>query len=129
MGKLVNYGAGEMSDRLTVLALKLLFGTEAGRDVTHFRNEQVVLLTQIRGRTLNGTWFEAYTELAAVNAALWHAEDDLREMRKLDDRSLESLEVAALMAFRIQELNDRRAGLIEKINHDAGDGSGPEKLS
>jgi hypothetical protein len=125
MGKLVNYGAGEISDRLTVLALKLLFGTEAERDVTHFRNEQAVLLTQLRGRTLNGAWFEAYTELAAVNAALWHAEDDLRVMRKIEQAGI----LAADLAFRIQALNDHRATLIEKINHDAGDGSGPEKLS
>lgn len=126
MGKLVNYGAGEISDRLTVLALKILFGTEAGKDVSHFRNEQTVLLTQIHARTLNGVWFDAYTGLAAVNAALWHAEDDLRAMRRSGTPNTDDI---AVLAFRIQSLNDQRAALIARINSDAGDTVGTEKLS
>lgn len=130
--KLVNYGVGEISDRLSILALKILFGAEGGKDTAHFSNERVVLLTQLRGRTLNGKWFDAYTDLAAVNSALWHAEDDLRELRAgpafmgLSPVSAAAEKVAGL-AFRIQVLNDQRAALIERINQEAGDTLGTER--
>lgn len=121
--RLKNYGPGEISDRLSILALKRLFGGEAGRDLTTFNNEWAILLTEIRSRTLNGKWFEAVLELAAVNSALWHAEDDLREYRDMGYNAVgipESLAVVSL-AFRIQALNDQRAGLIDRINRDAGE--------
>lgn len=135
--RLKNYGAGEVSDRLSILALKRLFGTEAGKDVKHFEAEGAVLLSEIRTRTLNGKWFTAYTDLAAVNAALWHAEDDLRSWREKykDQTPIDKgtaiynwMEVGKL-AFRIQFLNDRRAELIGLINHDAGDVLGDEKIN
>lgn len=121
--RLINPGAGEISDRLSILALKLLFGAEAGKDVTHFQTEKAALLVQLRGRTLNGRWFEAYTELAAINAALWHAEDDLRSLRLSGLTTPE----ASTLAFRIQALNDQRAACVEKINRDAGEHGGTEK--
>src|ERR1700676_1554522 len=86
--RLLNWGPGECSDRLTILALKILHGTDAGKDVKHFTDERNALLTDIRARTLNGKWFEAVLELAAVNAALWHAEDRLRMLRAHLERAL-----------------------------------------
>lgn len=141
--KLVNYGAGELSDRLTILALKILIGSEAGKDVAHFEQERAVLLTQIRSRTLNGVWFEQVLALGAVNAALWHAEDDLRTWREKlrptgpDSTGLrgpgEGYKAAVVievvdLAFRIQALNDARAELIRTINVHAGDEVGREKI-
>lgn len=140
--RLINYGPGEISDRLSILALKIVVSTEKGRDATHFRTEQTALLTQIRARTLNGKWFEAYTALAAVNALLWHAEDELRLHRAQGRRYLgglppampEDVQVATwtqaivVLAFRIQALNDERAALVQKINEDAGEAGGAEKL-
>jgi hypothetical protein len=117
--RLKNYGVGEVSDRLSILALKRLFGAQTGKDITHFTTEHTALLSEIRSRTLNGKWFEAYTELAAVNAALWHAEDDLRAMRMVWDGSAHQEIVNT--AFRIQDLNDQRAALIERINKDTGE--------
>ena len=124
--RLVNYGAGELSDRLTILSLKLLFGAEAGKDLTAFTAERTVLLSQIRSRTLNGVWFASLLELAAVNAALWHAEDDLRAIRLASPEL--SLAATVALAFRIQMLNDQRATLIEKINKDAGEGGSSDKV-
>ena len=133
--RLVNYGAGEMSDRLTILALKLLYGLDAGKDVKHFRDERNALLVQIRARTLNGVWFEQVLDLGATNAALWQAEDHLRGRRRAVEHEEDEGVIAAhyaeagRLAFRIQALNDQRAALIERINQDAGDaGSGKEKL-
>ena len=142
--RLVNCGPGEWSDRLSILSLKILVGQEQNKDITHFRTEQTALLTSIRTRTLNGTWFEQVLELAAVNSLLWHAEDDLRAWReKYKDRGPDSsglsggpgsgfiaatVEKVARLAFRIQELNDRRAALVQEINARAGETSGMEKL-
>ncbi len=125
--RLENPGVGEISDRLSILALKVLFGHEQGKDIAHFKAEQGALLSKIRTRTLNGKWFEAYTELAAVNAVLWHAEDTLRALRNQVPSTI--VDVACSVAFRIQALNDTRAVLIERINKDAGEHLGGEKLN
>lgn len=127
--RLVNYGAGEISDRLTILALKILHGTVGGKDVQHFKTEQTALLQQIRARTLNGKWFDAVLDLAAVNGALWQAEDDLRQWRtELAISTAQHSDAIVELAFRIQYLNDQRAALVQQINKDAGDALGQEKL-
>jgi len=132
MSRLTNPGPGEITDRLTILALKLLFGAEAGKDCTLWSTERATLLGMIRTRTLNGKWFEAVLELAAVNAALWHAEDALRARRHVCEAgvgiSAAGWEAAATLAFRIQALNDQRAALVERINRDAGEGGPSDKL-
>lgn len=126
--RLIDPGTGELSDRLSILALKLLFGREAGKDVSHFEKEQTSILIKIRTKDLNGAWFHCYTELAAVNAALWHAEDALRRLREdPPSRAPTVWEDIGRLAIRIQAFNDRRAELIAAINKEAGDGDGPEK--
>ena len=134
MGRLTNPGIGDIVDRLTILSLKILSGTEQGKDTAHWRNEQVILLSQIRARTLDGPWFPLALDLAAVNGMLWHAEDDLRALRQIDlaqdsEATRQGEATAARTGFRIQELNDRRAGLIESINQISGDDPAPEKLT
>lgn len=124
MSRLVNPGTGEISDRLSILALKIRAGSDAAKDVTHFETERAALLTKIHARVLNAMWFDAFIDLAAVNAFLWQAEDELRTLRggKPDpDRTVD-------VAFRIQALNDRRAMLIEQINKEAGDPAEKEKI-
>jgi hypothetical protein len=126
--KLVNLGAGEISDRLTILALKITVGSERGSDVAHFEAERAALLQKIHSRTLNGAWFDAILELGAINALIWHAEDDLRAWRSPDHvYTMPDLEAIRILAFRLQALNDRRAGLVQQINKDAGDGDSKEK--
>jgi hypothetical protein len=125
--RLIDPGVGEVTDRLTILSLKLLFGAETGRDLAHFQKEQSALLAKIRTRDLNGAWFHSLLELAAVNAALWHREDDLRALRS-EGQTLQNVDAIVECAFRIQELNDRRAVLIAAINKEAGDGGGEEKV-
>ena len=122
--RLINYGLGEITDRLSILSLKKLFGEQAGRDIAHWRNEQTALLVQTRNRTLN---LELSLELAAVNAALWHKEDELRAYRRHGGTVVPAVAIVSC-AFRIQELNDQRAALVHKINELAGDASAAEKL-
>lgn len=130
--RLVNYGPGEITDRLTILALKILYGRKAGKPVAHFETEKAALLAQIRSRTLNGKWFDAVVELAAINGALWRSEDALRQLRKDlqpgGARDGNGWGEAAIIAFGIQELNDDRAALVHRINQEAGEAAGQEKV-
>jgi len=124
--KLVNPGAGELTDRLTILALKILHRGAEGQPTKHFEDERNALLVQIRARTLNGAWFEQVLQLGAVNAAIWYAEDALRTLRE-EGPTDALLQKAGLVAFRIQGLNDERSQLVEAINKLTGEHTGEEK--
>lgn len=127
--RLRNYGPGELADRLTILALKRLHGAEAGKDCAQWNNEWAILQTEVRSkRTLS---LEAVLDLAAINAALWTAEDDLRLLRGRESRDHldESFyQDATRCGFRIQSLNDQRAALVDRINA-AGGEAGSDKVS
>lgn len=125
--KLIDPGIGDVLDRLTILSLKITVGREQGKDVTHFEREQTALLAKVRSRDHSGPWFALTLELATINALLWHAEDDLRALRE-QTLGTDSVAAAAVLGFRIQALNDQRADRIAKINKEAGDQTGPEKV-
>jgi len=133
--RLVNIGTGEMADRLSILALKIAHGEDAGKDTAHFRTERNAILVQFRSAATDAG-LEHLFDLAAVNAMLWHAEDDLREWRgqahlphpTLDLDNDQLVEVAKV-AFRIQSLNDQRAELVWTLNKLAGTDLGREKLT
>lgn len=119
MTRLVNFGLGEVCDRLSILALKILFGELKGVDVGHFQRERAALLPKLAASSA-GRWTEHYIDLAAVNAALWQAEDELRVFRNAGEGKSHASEIAAC-AFRIQDWNDQRASLIQQINALVGD--------
>lgn len=134
--RLVNYGAGEIADRLTILALKILHGDAGGKETKHFRDERNALLPKLQARGSSVGWLEELIELGAVNSTIWHAEEDLRRIREearmtqqVPGSSYSALMLGAgEIAFRLQTMNDRRAGLIEAINKDVGEHLGEEKL-
>lgn len=128
--RLIDPGVGEVTDRLTILALKVLYGAEAGKDIAHFQREQSALLAKVRTKDLNGAWFHHTLELSALNAALWQAEDALRDLRPKPKPlpPWDPVKAAADLAFRIQALNDRRAELVALINKAAGDVVTEEKV-
>lgn len=135
MGRLVNLGTGEVTDRLTVLALKILHYGAAGKPVDYLEAERASLLAKVRAQTLNGAWFEQALELGAVNAALWGMTDQLREtansiesMVLITAGSPQRLQMlAGELGVRIMRLNDRRAQLVEAINKLTGEHLGSEK--
>jgi hypothetical protein len=124
MGRLANPGLGDILDRLSILALKIVHGEDRGRDISPFVAERAALLRQLVddpnslpniGTALSTALFFAQMELGAVNAALWQAEDQLRAWRGPSaPPSPEEL------AVRIQALNDRRAALIDDLNDVSG---------
>lgn len=129
MSRLINPGTGDYLDRLTILALKLLYGEQAGKETKHFRDERNAILGKVGLKTLD---LEGLTELATVNAALWHAEDQLRDCRNRPEAARAEwvgsiaggktfLQEVCDLAFRIQALNDRRAALVTALNQKAGD--------
>lgn len=126
--RLINSGVGELSDRLSVLTLKILHKGE--RD--HWKAERAQILGKLGARSIGTTWLDGFAELAATNAAIWQYEDELREWRGQykDAGPLDADQHADVVkiAFRLQELNDRRHELIAAINKHAGDHVGSEKV-
>ena len=128
--RLINFGLGEIIDRLTILALKVSYGESALHPVDHFRREQASLYARAAGSTrLSGRVFEAALELSAVNARIWQEEDYLRGRRRQYEDCPEDVDLLATVAiaFRIQALNDRRHALLHTINTEVGDAGGLEK--
>ncbi len=131
MSRLINPGTGDIVDRLTILSLKILHGGLAGKATDHFERERNALLPMLNGKNTTASWYEHALGLHAVNSALWQAEDEMRVFRKGDRPEANpdwTYRDVALCAFKIQDLNDRRAQLISIININAGDNAGQEKL-
>jgi hypothetical protein len=120
--RLINYDVGEIADRLSILALKRLHKGDSAN--SGWKKEQDALQTQLAGRKLNGGWTVGSVELTAVNSAIWHAEDDLRDLRNLEAGERAQWagfsqpwgEKVASLAIRIQALNDRRAEIVHALN-------------
>ncbi|MDE2106838.1 MAG: hypothetical protein KGL39_57010 [Patescibacteria group bacterium] len=119
--RLINFGPGEAADRLSILVLKILHAN--GSPIDHFEKERAALLVMVKGRNSLARWFEYYIELAAVNAEVWRLNDELRSLGEVED-----FVSAGKTAIEQQQLNDRRAQLIELINQQTGEHLGPEKL-
>lgn len=135
MSRLVAPGPGEILDRLTILSLKIVHGRQAGTPVGHWAEEREVLCLA----HCTHAWCPSacLLELAAVNAALWQAEDQIREMRQRYTNATGAVsanftegdvEEGFQCALRIATLNDRRAVLVHQINTQGGIDRPPEKL-
>jgi hypothetical protein len=130
VGRLINYGTGDVLDRLTVLALKELHYGAAGKDTAHLRDERNALLPKLYTKELPKPALEALLALGAVNSSLWALTDQLRVIQALNQKApLHSshIEDAARLGMRIMELNDTRAELVETINKLTGEHRGNEK--
>ena len=130
--RLVNIGLGEVADRLSILALKIAYAEQDGKEATHFATERAALMTKLTAFTISTGALEAIFGLATVNGMLWHAEDVIREFRRaagdvipVEERTRDAV---VMVAFRIQQLNDQRATLVRALNQLAGTDLGAEKL-
>lgn len=130
MSRLINPGAGEIFDRLTILRLKVLWKGGNGTDPTHWTTEAAALMVKVQARPLSGHTMDHIIELGAVNGAIWQGEDQLRDLRIRDhDQVYTHVELDRIreIAFRLQALNDRRAQLVTLINTNVGDPDHQEK--
>ena len=114
--RLIHPSPGELLDRKTILHLKVDVGRRRQVGVAHFEEELKMIEAAL------ADWFaknpgadrraydQAARELAEVNRKLWEAEDEVRGLpRSAKDRLAE-------LAKWIQELNDRRAELVQRVN-------------
>ena len=128
MSALLNIGAGNIADRLTILALKLLHYGAAGTPTDHLRDERNALLVQLRSRKGGKDYTEELLELAAVNGRLWTLTDQLRALDNSETpRATTTLIHAGQIGIDILRLNDHRAKLVARINKATGEWRGSEK--
>lgn len=126
---------GEICDRLSIIALKIADGNTA----QHLVDERLALLERLDGWVDPSDWMAywiAEDQLAAVNAFIWHKEDEVRRMgmkAPIGNATEAILEAAAWrhvaeLAIEIRKLADRRHYLIAEIDGLFGeDRAGKEK--
>ena len=140
MGRLLNPGAGDLADRLTILMLKLQYAN-LNADTTHLHAEQAqvqMLLERQLGITLVTHWAEIrvtcwaeIAQLARLNRQLWELEDRMAEIADTTaprrPRTWDA-EVVAEIGIQIWRANRARNAQITRINELAGTVRGEEKL-
>lgn len=127
MSRLTDLGPGEVLDRLTILSLKIVHGRQKGIVTGLWEQERDKLLQLWPDLAPKGIMAAHYLELAAVNAALWQAEDHIRDLMEGYNHSTGGVPggepimmQAGHVGFRIAKLNDRRVELVNLINMNAG---------
>lgn len=131
--RLIGFGAGEALDRLSILSLKIVHADLRGVRSDHFAEEEqnlLVWLDQHPSTISDATHQEvrkSENRLAAVNAVIWYAEDELRRLRSVDSPVEQG--AIANMAVKLQIMNDHRAELIREINLLTGYEGGEEKIT
>ncbi len=111
MPRLIDFGLGEMVDRLTVLALKIAHTADA-TTLTAEREQLIALIKPHTADTL-----DEWATLARVNNALWHAHDRMRGYRKrFGQLTLTDRLAVADLSFARQALHDQRIELIRVLN-------------
>ena len=120
---LIEVGAGELIDKITILHIKAEHMTDAAklRNVNH----ELTVLSRARAESLapSSELDRLESELRAVNQALWVIEDDIRACEAARDFSQKFIDLAR--AVYIQ--NDRRATLKKSINERCGSSIVEEK--
>lgn len=115
--RVMNPGPGEIVDRLTVVARKIVESAKGSERRKQFEAEMSELFSAI-GKNFGDidATKNAYL-LAATNAAIWQLEDELRSCRNEEEVNAEHVKT---VAYRIQELNDSRAVFVATINNICG---------
>ena len=109
---LVEIAPGELIDKITILEIKSVRITDAGK-LGHVHDE-LALLTAAHDRAIvPSTELAALTaELKAVNEALWQIEDEIRLCERAGDFGQHFVQLARA----VYRNNDRRSGLKRQIN-------------
>jgi len=110
---LIPVSVGELVDKLTILALKCQHLQGTARE--HAQKERVLLQTALdhQGPAIGVHRVEA---LEAVNASLWHVEDQLRSHEQRQDFNADFIQLAR----KVYQLNDERHNIKQIINQESG---------
>ena len=118
MTRLIDFGLGEIVDRLTILGLQVAH--LPSNDATAFEAERRQLIDRIKPDTADT--IPEWKDLANVNNQLWMAEDKMRGYRERETRlTTHDLFDVAELGMTCQALNDERSQLIASINKSQGD--------
>lgn len=113
---LVEIGAGELIDKITILTIKSERMTDPAKlaNVTH----ELAVLEEVRGTGVRQTreLAQLEAELKTVNEALWEIEDNIRAREANADFGPQFIRLARA----VYQTNDRRAALKKAINSAAG---------
>jgi hypothetical protein len=109
---LVEIGAGELIDKITILRIKEARITDAGR-LANVRHELASLEAAREAALPPSPGLETLEdELMTVNEALWAIEDDIRDCEAAGDFGAGFI----ALARAVYKTNDRRAALKKSIN-------------
>ena len=109
---MLEVGAGEMIDKITILVIKSERITDPDK-LKNVRHELDVLQTAKAENVVSSPELEKLeAELKAVNEALWEIEDDIRQCEA--DRNFGEEFIA--LARSVYKQNDKRAALKKDIN-------------
>lgn len=130
--RLLNPDPGEILDRLTILARKIVERPER----EDFKVEEKALVNAL---SVGCRELPMMFALAAVNAALWQGEDELRKLRAekedaegdLDcgDHGTHAVYESGKVGLRLQSLNDQRSSLIQQLTVAFGGEAREEKIT
>lgn len=105
---LLNPGLGDMLDRLVILSRKIV--ELPGRK--DFEEEHNELCRKLQFSVPP----DMFARVAAINAAIWQREDEVRRLCKGT-----TCEAVGIVAAEIFALNDKRAVLVAEINGTEGE--------
>lgn len=111
----VEIGAGELLDKITILAIK----NERITDETKlgYIRREFAALQEARDRYLNAADLtDLERDLKTVNERLWDIEDEIRGCEAVEDFG----DRFVALARSVYRLNDRRAELKRAVNHRTG---------
>jgi len=127
MSLLLDPDIGEILDRLSILELKIDAGMKRSVSTERWEEEKRQLDVYLQKkiltwqRTVTSANMERFgtlnTQLYAINARLWRAEDEIRIfVKRASDLTDTEKESVVLIAIRIASLNDARSEAIRGIN-------------
>ena len=108
----VEVGAGELIDKITILAIKAERISDTVKRANIAREQEALSPAHLNLLQAYPTLPVLEAELKAVNEALWVIEDDIRACEQKKDFGPAFIELARAVYFQ----NDRRAAIKKKIN-------------
>ena len=109
---LVEVGAGELVDKITILRIKALRMRDPGR-LANVRHELATLEAAQTTHLVADAALEALTdELTDINTRLWEIEDDIRDCEARGDFG----PIFVALARAVYKTNDQRAAVKKRIN-------------
>ena len=109
---LVEVGAGELIDKITILRIKAGRMTDAAKLANVRRELEVLDAARAASLPASTELSTLESDLEAINNALWRIEDDIRACESAGDFGPGFIELARA----VYTCNDRRAAIKKEIN-------------